>query len=220
MAFEEHLNPQQQVAVNHVEGPLLVLAGTFTNKAAAEMRERIYQLPHKNPLPCTFHSLCARILRESIHVLDYHRDFVIFDEDDSEKVLKECLAALNLKDEKGLLKSIKLQMSQAKNDLITSGQISKEDELLSQVYKLYQAKLKEYNALDFDDLLFLTVHLFRSFPEILETYQKRWSFILIDEYQDTNAAQYHLTKLLAGLHNNVFAVGDPDQSIYSWRGGK
>ena len=249
MAFEEHLNPQQQVAVNHVEGPLLVLAGagsgktrivtyrvahlldlgvpaseilavTFTNKAAAEMRERIYQLTHKNPLTCTFHSLCARILRESIHVLDYHRDFVIFDEDDSEKVLKECLAALNLKDEKGLLKSIKLQISQAKNDLISSGQISKEDELLSQVYKLYQAKLKEYNALDFDDLLFLTVHLFRSFPEILETYQKRWSFILIDEYQDTNAAQYHLTKLLAGLHNNVFAVGDPDQSIYSWRGAK
>jgi len=249
MAFEEHLNPQQQVAVNHVEGPLLVLAGagsgktrivtyrvahlldlgvpaseilavTFTNKAAAEMRERIYQLTHKNPLTCTFHSLCARILRESIHALGYTRDFVIFDEDDSEKVLKECLTSLNIKDEKGMLKSIKLQISAAKNDLVSSDQISKDDELVAQVYKLYQAKLKEYNALDFDDLLYLTVYLFRTFPEILQTYQKRWSFILIDEYQDTNAAQYHIAKLLAGLHNNVFAVGDPDQSIYSWRGAK
>ena len=241
------LNPQQQQAVDHVEGPLLVLAGagsgktrivtfrvahllsigvpaseilavTFTNKAAEEMRTRILHLTHQSVLTCTFHSLCARILRESIHALGFSRDFTIYDEEDSEKVIKECIAAMNLQEEKGLLKSVKLQISQVKNSLIDVEQLLKDDEQLHNIYQLYQKKLKEYNALDFDDLLFLSVELLRKFPDILEMYQKRWNFILIDEYQDTNAAQYTLTKLLAGVHHNVFAVGDPDQSIYSWRG--
>ncbi len=243
----QELNPQQQTAVDHVEGPLLVLAGagsgktrivtyrvahllqlgvpsteilavTFTNKAADEMRHRILQLTHKSVLTCTFHSLCARILRESISALGYSRDFVIYDEEDSEKVLKECLASLGLKEEKGDLRNFRSQISQAKNDLIEPDQFAKEEATLQQIYSLYQKKLKDYQALDFDDLLFLTVKLFRTHTEILELYQKRWSFILIDEYQDTNAAQYTIAKLLADKHQNVFAVGDPDQSIYSWRG--
>ncbi|MBS0606582.1 MAG: UvrD-helicase domain-containing protein [Parachlamydiales bacterium] len=247
METAHSLNPQQQVAVNHIEGPMLVLAGagsgktrivtfrvahllsigvpaseilavTFTNKAAEEMRTRILNLTHQSVLTCTFHSLCARILRESITALGYSRDFTIYDEEDSEKVIKECIAALNLHEEKGLLKTIKLQISQAKNALTDPEHLLKEDERLHNIYQLYQKKLKEYNALDFDDLLYLTVDLLRKCPEILEQYQKRWTFILIDEYQDTNAAQYTLTKLLAAKHNNVFAVGDPDQSIYSWRG--
>ena len=243
----EQLNPQQQRAALHVEGPLLVLAGagsgktrivtfrvahllqlgvpshqivamTFTNKAAAEMRHRILQLTHKSVLTCTFHSLCAKILRESIFALGYSRDFVIYDEEDTEKVLKNCFTELNIKEEKGQLRKFRSQISQAKNGLIEPDQLAYDDKALHKVYDLYQKKLKEYNALDFDDLLFLTVKLFKQFPEILEQYQKRWSFILIDEYQDTNEAQYNITCLLAKKHKNVFAVGDPDQSIYSWRG--
>lgn len=239
------LNPQQKEAIEHIEGPALVLAGagsgktrvvtfriahllalgvpasdilavTFTNKAAGEMRERILKLAQQTVLTSTFHSLCARILRESIENLGFGRDFVIFDEDDSEKVLKECLVSQHSGEEKGFLKSAKLQISQAKNQLLEPEDIK--DAFLSSIYRLYQQKLKEYNALDFDDLLFLTAKLLKSFPEILERYQKRWRFILIDEYQDTNFAQYMLIKLLAEKHQNVFAVGDPDQSIYSWRG--
>lgn len=241
------LNLQQQIAVDHVEGPLLVLAGagsgktrivtyrvahllqlgvpsteilavTFTNKAADEMRHRILQLTHKSVLTCTFHSLCARILRESITALNYSRDFAIYDEEDSEKVLKECFVSLGMKEEKGDLRTFRSQISQSKNALIKPEQLDKEEKALQEVYTLYQRKLKEYNALDFDDLLFLTVRLLQEHQEILEQYQKRWSFILIDEYQDTNAAQYTIAKLLAEKHRNVFAVGDPDQSIYSWRG--
>jgi DNA helicase-2/ATP-dependent DNA helicase PcrA len=240
------LNPEQQLAVDHLEGPALVLAGagsgktrivtfriahllnlgtpsseilavTFTNKAAEEMRHRILSLCHQTVQASTFHSLSARILRESIEALGYKRDFVIFDEDDSEKVIKECLVALNQKEERGLNKKLKEKISTAKNQLLLPEQIS-DDEFLTRVYKLYQEKLKEYNALDFDDLLMLTVLLFQQFPDVLEKYQRRWRFILIDEYQDTNKAQYILVKLLADKHQNVFAVGDPDQSIYSWRG--
>jgi DNA helicase II / ATP-dependent DNA helicase PcrA len=247
MQLQEELNPQQLAAVSHVEGPLLVIAGagsgktrivttrvvhllqlgvpaasilavTFTNKAAEEMRHRIQKLAKSSILACTFHSLCARILRESITALGYKPNFVIFDEEDSEKTIKECLALLNEKEEKGLVKQQRLLISQAKNNLQEPDDVSKEDPLFCAVYKQYYAKLKEYNALDFDDLLFLSVKLFREFPEILESYQKRWRFILIDEYQDTNAAQYTLIKLLSQRHHNVFAVGDPDQSIYSWRG--
>ena len=243
----ELLNPEQQLAVDHVEGPLLVLAGagsgktrivtfrvahllklgvpsneilavTFTNKAAEEMRSRILQLTHKSVLTCTFHSLCARILRESITFLGYSRDFVIYDEEDSEKVMKECFATLNIKEEKGQVRKFRAQISQAKNALIEPSGLPKEDKVVQDVYELYQKRLKEYHALDFDDLLFLTVQLFKQFPDVLQQYQKRWSFILIDEYQDTNEAQYNIARLLAEKHKNVFAVGDPDQSIYSWRG--
>lgn len=247
MDFLEQLNSQQRIAATHIEGPLLVLAGagsgktrvvtyriahllkvgvppseilamTFTNKAADEMRQRIFQLTQEIILACTFHSLCARILRESIMHLGYRKDFTIYDEEDSEKVIKECVKTLGLKEEKALLKTLKAQISQAKNALTSPENIPADEKLLHQVYGMYQQKLKEYNALDFDDLLYLTVCLFKSNKQILDMYQKRWSFILIDEYQDTNMAQYTLIGLLAAHHNNVFAVGDPDQSIYSWRG--
>lgn len=249
MQYEEALNPQQLEAVRHVEGPMLVIAGagsgktrvvtfrichllelgvpsteiiavTFTNKAAEEMRSRIQKLANTSILASTFHSLCARILRESIMVLGFGKQFAIFDEEDSEKLLSQCLAEKQLKDEKGLLKQMRLAISSAKNALQKPEAISMEDPLVGEVYALYQAKLKACNALDFDDLLFLTVDLFQTHPDILKSYQDRWSFVLIDEYQDTNEAQYLLVKLLAGDKQNVFAVGDPDQSIYSWRGAR
>lgn len=242
MNLKEHLNPQQLKAAEHVEGPMLVIAGagsgktrivtyriahlidlgvpsseilavTFTNKAAAEMRQRIDKLSQTSILASTFHSLGARILRESITPLGYKNHFAIFDEDDSEKVLKECLEEKHIKDEKGLMKSFRVGISHAKNNMEIP-----EDPLLEEIYTLYQQKLKTYNALDFDDLLFLTVKLFQQEPEILRRYQDQWNFILVDEYQDTNQAQYNLLKLLSARHHNVFAVGDPDQSIYSWRG--
>lgn len=236
--MKESLNPEQMIAIEHLEGPMLVLAGagsgktrivtfrianllklgipaseiiavTFTNKAAEEMRSRIEKLAHHKVLTCTFHSLSARILRESISTLGFRPDFTIYDEDDSEKLIKECLKASNQKE--SLVKAVKAQISNAKNHLI------KPEEYVD-IYQLYQAKLKEYNAVDFDDLLSLVVKLFREHPEVLEKYQKKWSFVLIDEYQDTNAAQHEIIKLLSLHHKNVFAVGDPDQSIYSWRG--
>jgi len=247
MILEEHLNPQQVKAASHVEGPMLVIAGagsgktrivtyriahlielgvpsseilavTFTNKAAGEMRERIQKLSQKAILASTFHSLGARILRESIEPLGYKNHFAIFDEDDSEKVVKECLKERHVNEEKGFLKTVRSAISHAKNNLIEPEVLSKEDPLLGDLYGLYKKKLLSYNAVDFDDLLYLTVKLFQQEPDILERYQKQWNFILIDEYQDTNQAQYNLVKLLSLRHQNVFAVGDPDQSIYSWRG--
>lgn len=243
------LNEQQEAAVHHVEGPLLVLAGagsgktrvvthrvahliqigvpvgeiiavTFTNKAAGEMRERILHMTQKAILTSTFHSLCARILRESISALGYSPHFTIYDEEDSLKALKECLTALEIKEEKSVLKDFKHQISQAKNRVERPLDFAKspQDSLFSKIYALYQEKLHAYNALDFDDLLFLTVQLFQEHPDVLKRYQNQWRFILIDEYQDTNAAQYQLIRLLSASHHNVFAVGDPDQSIYSWRG--
>ncbi|MCP5505453.1 MAG: UvrD-helicase domain-containing protein [Chlamydiales bacterium] len=248
----QQLNPQQQIAAEHLEGPMLVLAGagsgktrvvtcriahllsvgvpsseilalTFTNKAADEMRVRIKMMADQYVLTSTFHSLGARILRESIHVLGYRSDFTIYDEKDSLDLLKTILGSMGYKDEKGLLKSVRMAISNAKNDLLTPNDLSRDfhtrtDQILKEVFIAYQQKLKEYNALDFDDLLYLTVKLFRESKETLEHYQKRWTFVLIDEYQDTNAAQYYMTKLLVGARNNIFVVGDPDQSIYSWRG--
>jgi DNA helicase II / ATP-dependent DNA helicase PcrA len=247
MVHLDTLNSEQTKAVLHVEGPMLVLAGagsgktrivthrilhlleigvpaaeilavTFTNKAAEEMKHRVHKLAHVHVLTCTFHSLCARILRESITALGYTQNFIILDEDDSEKALKECLMALSIKEEKSFLKNLRSQISSAKNQLLSPADLSQDNSVFNEIYRLYQTKLKSYNALDFDDLLFLTVRLLREHPDLLELYQKRWSFILIDEYQDTNEAQYMLTKLLSDKHKNVFAVGDPDQSIYSWRG--
>lgn len=237
------LNPQQLLAASHVEGPALVLAGagsgktlvvseriahllhlgipasqilalTFTNRAAGEMQQRIYGRSGASILSCTFHSLCARILRESIDVLGYSRQFLILDEEDSEKALRECLGG----GKREALRAVRQQISSAKNQLIEPAQMEREDPSFARIYAAYEAKLRECNALDFDDLLFLAVKLFRQHPEILQRYQARWPFILIDEYQDTNAMQYTFIKLLAGARGNVFAVGDPDQSIYSWRG--
>ncbi len=242
------LNPQQELAVQHVEGPLLVLAGagsgktrvvtyriarlidlgippseilavTFTNKAAEEMRTRIRLLKNAQVLASTFHSLGARILRESISALGYRPDFAIYDEEDSEKLLKSCLEQLQLGNEKGLVRQLRNQISSAKNNLVGPDDKG-EDPLFTQVYPLYQTKLKECNALDFDDLLYLTVRLLKEHETIRNEYQNRWQFVLIDEYQDTNMAQYTLAKILVDKHKNIFAVGDPDQSIYSWRGAR
>lgn len=239
------LNPQQLKAVHHIKGPLLVLAGagsgktrvvthriahlieigidpsqilavTFTNKAAGEMKARIQKLKNAYVLASTFHSLGSRILRESIHHLGYQNTFVIYDDDDSTKLLKNCLNELGIDTEKSFCKEAKMFISSAKNDLLSPNG----EDLLSRIYSAYQAKLKSCNALDFDDLLFLTVRLFQEYPEVCEMYQNRWQYILIDEYQDTNLAQYTLAKILVEKHQNIFAVGDPDQSIYSWRGAR
>jgi DNA helicase-2/ATP-dependent DNA helicase PcrA len=248
MAIETEMNPAQMQAVNHVQGPLLVLAGagsgktrvvtfriahlidigvlptdilavTFTNKAAEEMRHRIRLIKNVQVLASTFHSLGAKVLRESISLLGYRPDFTIYDEEDSEKLLKSCLETLNLGSDKGLFKQLRLQISSAKNDMKDPEDVGA-DKLLAQVYDLYQRKLKECNALDFDDLLYLTVKLLKSNESARAEYQNRWLFVLIDEYQDTNLAQYTLARLLVEKHHNIFAVGDPDQSIYSWRGAK
>lgn len=247
------LNPEQQEAANHIEGPLLVIAGagsgktriithriahllqigvpaaeilavTFTNKAAEEMRHRVRQMTHQQVLTCTFHSLGAKILRESIHLLGYKNQFSIYDEDDSISLIKSCLKELGIDDDKSKLRSIKHFISHQKNDLkspdkSSSGEYpSHEFMIYKQVYSHYQKKLKEFNACDFDDLLYLTVELLKTSSQAREHYESRWSFVLIDEYQDTNAAQYTLTRLLVNKHQNLFVVGDPDQSIYSWRG--
>lgn len=243
------LNPQQELAVNHVEGPLLVIASagsgktrvvtyrishllnlgvpasdilavTFTNKAADEMRHRIRTRNQAQILACTFHSLGARILRESISTLGYKSDFAIYDEEDSEKLLKSCFEQLQIAEAKGTLREIRHLISTAKNDLISPEDSSSKDPIFTQVYPLYQKQLQHCNALDFDDLLYLTVKLLRDHETVRQMYQKRWQFVLIDEYQDTNLAQYQLIKLLVAQHQNIFAVGDPDQSIYSWRGAR
>ena len=247
-----NLNEKQKLCIEHIEGPLLVLAGagsgktkvviermshliqlgvpaseivavTFTNKAAAEMAQRVKISTDQSVLTCTFHSLCARILRESIHHLGYKNSFTIFDQQDSENCLKICLKNKNIDEEKISVKEIKQAISGLKNELLLP------DDLLQQgfgslkgpivdIYIDYQAKLKDFNALDFDDLLLLTVKLLQTNPQVLEFYQQRWQFVLVDEYQDTNKAQYKLIKLLVEKHHNIFAVGDPDQSIYSFRG--
>ncbi len=243
------LNPQQNKAVSHIYGPLLVLAGagsgktrvvthriahllesgvspsqilavTFTNRAALEMKRRLEELcPFAGALlACTFHSLGSRILRESIHLLGYLQTFSIYDEDDSEKLLKTCLGYLGIAAESGTVRDLRHQISTSKNELLSPDQVT--DALLKKVYGLYQSKLKECNALDFDDLLYLTVQLLQTNETARALYQNRWQFVLIDEYQDTNLAQYTLTKILVEKHQNLFAVGDPDQSIYSWRGAR
>ncbi len=209
--------------------PSKILAVTFTNKAAGEMLERVDKLlvarhERERPTICTFHSLGARILRESIQPLGYRSNFVIYDEEDTNKLLKNCLQTLGIKKEIADPKTFRSLISQAKNHLLTPQELDFKEEpraiqdCLKDVYALYQERLKEANALDFDDLLFLTVHLFRTHPEILEHYQNRWNYVLIDEYQDTNHAQYLMARLIVGSKTNLFVVGDPDQSIYSWRG--
>lgn len=246
------LNPEQFEAIEHTTGPLLVLAGagsgktrvvtqrivrliekgvspqailglTFTNKAAGEMQARVRGSTNSHVLICTFHSLGARILRESIRHLGYDAHFTIYDEDDADKVLKSCLEDLAIKDDKLEPKVFRQLISRAKNALQAPENVSTEnastaEEHLPAVYRAYQGKLKQYNALDFDDLLYLTVRLFREHPDVLRHYQDRFHYLLIDEYQDTNASQYEMVRLLVGDRCNLCVVGDPDQSIYSWRG--
>lgn len=203
-----------------------ILGLTFTNKAAQEMKERVNKLCQHHVLICTFHSLGARVLRECVHVLGYGRDFTIYDEEDVDRVIKACLVELDLKEKKMEAKPFRALISKAKNDLLYPNEVSEFDgsteieTFFPSVYALYQRKLLEYHALDFDDLLFLTVKIWQDYPEILNRFQMRWEFVLIDEYQDTNEAQYLIAQLLVEKRMNLFVVGDPDQSIYSWRGAQ
>lgn len=239
------LNIGQQEAVKTTEGPLLVLAGagsgktrvvtyriayllqqgvpaskilglTFTNKAAQEMRERIKSITDQDVLILTFHSLGARILRESIQVLGYKRNFTIYDDEDSDKLLLSCIDAPTAAEAKTQLKALKSYISNAKNNLLKLD--PNELPYCYDIFVRYQNKLQEFHAVDFDDLLYLSVKILQEFPGVRAFYQERWSHLLIDEYQDTNNAQYALVRALLGPEQNLCVVGDPDQSIYSWRG--
>ncbi len=253
------LNDMQQKAVLQIDGPVLILAGagsgktgaltvriahmieqgirpwnilaiTFTNKAAKEMRERINKLIGENANDVwvsTFHSTCVRILRSEIHHMDFDNHFSIYDADDQEKLMRECFKKLNisLTDKEYSVKSAIARISKQKEELISwtdyAAKIDKNDfkeVQTAKIYQIYQSMLKENNALDFDDLIYKTVLLFQQHPEVLEKYQNRFQYIMVDEYQDTNTAQYILIKMLAKGHNNICVVGDDDQSIYGWRG--
>ncbi|MCL6589449.1 MAG: DNA helicase PcrA [Firmicutes bacterium] len=249
-----NLNGPQREAVCHTEGPLLILAGagsgktrvlthriaqllmkgvppwqilavTFTNKAAQEMRERVMRLvgPGANSIwVSTFHTACVRILRQEIPHLGYDKNFVIFDSQDQQVVIKNALKELNLSDKNYQPKSMLGAISKAKNELIGPDEYGRKAadfwaNTVARVYQLYQRKLHSNNGLDFDDLIMYTVRIFREFPQVLEKYQERFRYILVDEYQDTNHAQYALVNLLAKRYRNLCVVGDDDQSIYSFR---
>lgn len=204
--------------------PEEIVAVTFTNKAAKEIQERVCKLSNQEiikrrpPLICTFHSLGVYILRRSISHLGFNSNFSIYDQSDSLKLLKNCANSLNIKP--NLVDSYSYGISHAKSQQIEPSELSEieENPELIELYKLYQMRLKEANAVDFDDLLFLTVKLFQQFPQVAAEYSTTWKALLIDEYQDTNQAQYLIAKSIVQNHQNIFVVGDPDQSIYSWRG--
>ena len=250
------LNPAQREAVLETEGPLLVIAGagsgktrvltyrvghlitacgvkpneilaiTFTNKAANEMKERLEDLlgPTARRLwILTFHAACGRILRREAPRLGYRTNFTIYDQADQIRLTKACLEELERDPKRFVPRGIHAQISAAKNQLIGPDEYKARvssfyDQTVADTYELYQRRLFGSNAVDFDDLLYLTVDVLERFPEALERWRKAFRYVLVDEYQDTNHAQYRLLQLLAGEHRNLFAVGDPDQSIYAFRG--
>ena len=250
------LNPVQVGAVRHVDGPLLILAGagsgktrvlthriahlllaekvspysilaiTFTNKAALEMRERVAAIMPEaahDLWVATFHSTCLKILRREGDMLGYSQDFTIYDEGDKHTLIKDCLKELNIDDKKFAPQSVSGVISKAKNNLMDEAKYESEADnaftkTMARIYRMYQSKLRSYNAVDFDDLLCLTVRLFKEYEDVLEKYQRKFRYILVDEYQDTNYVQYLLVKMLAQKSRNLCVVGDPDQGIYSWRG--
>ncbi|MBV8479551.1 MAG: UvrD-helicase domain-containing protein, partial [Actinobacteria bacterium] len=254
--YLDDLNPAQREAVLTTEGPLLVVAGagsgktrvltrriahllhavgakppeilaiTFTNKAAAEMRERLEDLvgpPARAAWVMTFHAACGRILRREAPRLGYRTNFTIYDSADQLRLVKRCLEELERDPKRFTPRGIHSQISNAKNQLVgpaeyTSRVSSFYDQTVAEVYELYQQRLFSSNAVDFDDMLYLTVDVLERFPEADERWQNAFRYVLVDEYQDTNHAQYRLLQLLAAKHHNVFAVGDPDQSIYAFRG--
>ncbi|MBA2703676.1 MAG: UvrD-helicase domain-containing protein [Blastocatellia bacterium] len=262
MDFLSSLNPEQQIAVQHTEGPLLILAGagsgktrviahriayliaekgvapwnilavTFTNKAAEEMRLRVQRLLRDQelssaPLVSTFHSLCVRILRQDIEKLNdkYTRTFTIYDQDDSQRLIKNCIKDLGY-DEKHLgARATQSAVSSAKNRgedvdafAARADYVDERRAAVARVYKLYEERLHANNALDFDDLMIKAVRLLREIPEVREKYNKKFEYILVDEYQDTNSLQFALISLLTEKQQNIAVVGDEDQSIYKWRG--
>ena len=250
------LNPPQREAVLHTEGPLLILAGagsgktrvithriayligechirpwnvlavTFTNKAAEEMRERVARLlgaEGVNVWVGTFHATCVKILRKNAQHLDLRSSFVIYDEGDQLALLRGCLKELDLGERVIHPRVVRAKISRAKNDLLTPAGFASQaadylEERVARIYYRYQAALQRNGALDFDDLLMETVRLFVERPLILSAYQELWRYLMVDEYQDTNHAQYRLIRLLAERHQNLAVVGDDDQSIYRWRG--
>ena len=205
--------------------PYQMLAVTFTNKAAREMGNRVHdmlgELTADGLWLGTFHSVCARLLRREAEHLPFGSSFVIYDEDDQQRVVKAAIRDLNLDEKTYRPQSVHGAISHAKNDLIFPEDYPVQtyrDEVVKRLYKRYQELLKQNNAVDFDDLLLWTAHLLSEFPAVREKYAKRFHHVLVDEFQDTNFAQYVLLKHLASGHNNIFVVGDPDQSIYRWRG--
>jgi DNA helicase-2/ATP-dependent DNA helicase PcrA len=250
------LNPTQREAVAATEGPVLVVAGagsgktrvltfriahlirdlqvapdsilaiTFTNKAANEMRERVAHLIGgvvKSMWVSTFHSSCVRILRREAARLGYRSGFTIYDDADSLRLLRMVTRDLDLDSKRFPEKAMKAVISNAKNELIDYESFADQGdgfyhEQVADIYRLYQQRLVEASAMDFDDLLMVTVELFAAFPEVLQHYQQRFRYVLVDEYQDTNRAQYMLVKQLTAVHRNLCVVGDSDQSIYKFRG--
>lgn len=206
--------------------PENILAITFTNKAAKEMTERIKNLlGGRSAMPAmgTFHSICAKILRKEAHLLGYPHNFIIFDQDDSIKIIKDSLKKMNIGSDKISPTTVKNYISGAKNELIDEHEYANQaqsykESFVVDVYDRYQKELKKNEAMDFDDLLFNVVKIFQKHPNVLEKYQDNWPYILIDEYQDTNQAQYIFAKLLSEKFQNLCVVGDDWQSIYSWRG--
>jgi DNA helicase-2/ATP-dependent DNA helicase PcrA len=214
------------IAFNRVK-PWQILTVTFTNKAAGELKQRLAQIaPNEtnevNAL--TFHSCCMRILRRDIEKLGYGRNFTVYDADDSLRVIKECMNELDIDEKRISAKVFQTHISSAKDGLVSPEEFAAtaaSDWLVksvSRVYLLYQKRLRASNAVDFDDLICLTVKLFTDFPEVLDEYQNRWRYITIDEYQDTNFAQYRFAALLSEKYRNLCVVGDDDQSIYKFRG--
>ena len=215
------------IAVSPVK-PWNILAITFTNKAAGELRTRLSNILGEDDAreinAATFHSACVRILRREIDKLGYSNSFTIYDSDDSQRVIKSCLSDLNVSEQQFPPKAILSSISKAKDNMLFPEDIEASvggdfrKSIISKVYTEYQKRLKNSNALDFDDIIMLTVQLFIDFPDVLEYYQNRYRYILVDEYQDTNHAQFKLVSLLASEHNNLCVVGDDDQSIYKFRG--
>ena len=207
--------------------PWQILAITFTNKAAGELKDRLSAMLGDEGMDVwasTFHSTCARILRRDGERLGFTRHFTIYDTDDSKRLMKDCLRALKI-DEKSLpVRSVLNEISHAKDNLIGPKEYSDDAGpdsrliLIAQAYSLYQQRLKEADAMDFDDLIFHTVRLFQTAPDVLDYYRDRFRYILVDEYQDTNHAQYVFVRLLAEKSRNLCVVGDDDQSIYKFRG--
>ena len=207
--------------------PWNILAITFTNKAAGELRERLSAMlgpVGEDVHAATFHSACVRILRAEIGALGYPSSFTIYDTDDSIRVIKECMGLLRIDEKAFSPKALLGIISSAKDQMLTPAELVEQSrdnypaQVAGQVFQLYQKRLKDSGAVDFDDIILLTVRLFQQFPEVLDKYRRRYRYIMVDEYQDTNHAQYLLVSLLAGGHKNICVVGDDDQSIYKFRG--
>ncbi|MFL0246480.1 DNA helicase PcrA [Candidatus Clostridium stratigraminis] len=257
MDLQKLLNKEQYEAATTVNGPLLILAGagsgktrvltyriahmikdlgvypsqilaiTFTNKAAQEMKERVRTLIGEEALNMwvsTFHSSCVKILRREIDKLGYNKNFVIYDTYDQKTLVKQCMSELNINDKDIDEKEVINKIGSAKDKLITGDRFKRDNQgnfrlnKIADVYLLYQKKLKQNNALDFDDIIFKTVQLFKEHGDVLEFYQRKFKYIMVDEYQDTNFAQYEFVRLLSAAHRNICVVGDDDQAIYMWRG--